>query len=726
MVSLELRPMTAIRATRGLRYVLLGCAALGTIFLFLLATATANTELFAGSYNVLVVLNGTLVALLMVLVGYQLWRLRKNLKSGVFGSRLAVRLVWLFAVVAVLPGALLYGVSMQFLGKSIESWFDVRVDRALEGGLNLGRNALDYLLKETTNKATQLALTLQESDPGGIAASLNRASEQAGVYEATLFSASGGVLAVGGVSGSTATPEPPPAQAMRRARLQQTFAETEQSADGGLRLRVVVPVNSADPKEPLRLLQVVELVPKQLQQDAEKVQAGYRDYQEISFSRGALKRLYALTLTLTLLLALFSALGLAVVLSEQFSRPLGLLAEGTRAVAQGDFTRRNPVQSRDELGVLTESFNTMTAQLAEARRKAEEGRRAIETTSAYLESVLANLSAGVLAFDNDFRLRTANPSAAVILQQPLADLIGVPLEDWGSRLPGLSRFANLVAEGFRGGRDGQWQRQAELAVSSHTRVLLIRGSGLPGEPAPGCVVVFDDVTELAEAQRDAAWAEVARRLAHEIKNPLTPIQLSAERLAVKLAGKLLRSDEETLVRGTQTIVAQVTAMKHMVDDFAIYARRARPGRMQTVDINALLLDVLGLYENLRPYVTLKLPEGGAVIQGEPTRLRQVFHNLIQNAIDAQADVESPAYDISVEIRGDELALSIGDRGSGFPEEMMRRAFEPYVTTKAKGTGLGLAIVRKIVEEHRGRVTIENQPPRGALVTLYFPLEGAKT
>ena len=432
--------MTALRAPRVLRYVLLGCAALGTIFLFLLATASANTGLFARSYNVLVVLNGTLVVLLMGLVIYQLLRLRRNLKAGVFGSRLAVRLVWLFALVAVLPGALLYGVSVQFLGKSIESWFDVRVDRALEGGLNLGRSALDYLLKETTNKATQLALTLQESELGGMAASLNRASEQAGVYEASLFSAAGGVLAVGGVSGSTSTPEPPPAQAMRRARLQQNFAEIELTADQGLRLRIVVPVNSADPKEPLRVLQVIEPVPKQLQQDAEKVQAGYRDYQEISFSRTALKRLYALTLTLTLLLALFSALGLAVVLSEQFSRPLGLLAEGTRAVAQGDFTRRNPVQSRDELGVLTESFNTMTAQLAEAQQKAEESRRAIETTSAYLESVLGNLSAGVLAFDSEFKLRTVNPSAAVILQQPLADLIGVPLAEWAR---GCRRWVDL-------------------------------------------------------------------------------------------------------------------------------------------------------------------------------------------------------------------------------------------------------------------------------------------
>ena len=718
--------MNGIRAPRVVRYVLLACACLGVIFLFLLATASANTALFARGYDLLLVLNVTMVAILMGLVGYQLLRLRRNLKAGVFGSRLAVRLVLLFALVAVLPGALLYGVSVQFLGKSIESWFDVRVDRALEGGLNLGRSALDYLLKETTNQATQLALTLQEAESGGIALRLNRASEQAGIYEAALFSASGGVLAVAGVSGSTLTPEPPPAQALRRARLQQTYSAIDQMGDQGLMLRVVVAVNSADPTEPLRVLQVIEPVPKQLQLDAEKVQSGYRDYQEISFSRTALKRLYALTLTLTLLLALLSALGLAVVLSEQFSRPLGLLAEGTRAVAQGDFSRRSPVQSHDELGVLTESFNTMTAQLAEAQQKEEENRRAIETTRAYLESVLANLSAGVLAFDNAFRLRTANPSAAVILQQPLAELVGVPLADWGRRIPALGAFAELVGEGFRRARDGRWQEQAEVSVSNHTRVLLMRGSGLPGEPAPGCVVVFDDVSELVQAQRDAAWAEVARRLAHEIKNPLTPIQLSAERLAVKLAGKLAGGDEEALVRGTQTIIAQVSAMKHMVDDFAIYARQARPGKMQRVDLKALLLDVLALYENLRPHVSLKLAEHEPVIHGEPTRLRQVFHNLIQNALDAQVDVAVPAYEFSIEARGDELTLSLGDAGSGFPEDMMRHAFEPYVTTKAKGTGLGLAIVKKIVDEHHGRVTIENRRPRGARVTLHFPREGTKT
>ncbi|MEP6679162.1 MAG: ATP-binding protein, partial [Betaproteobacteria bacterium] len=605
------------------------------------------------------------------------------------------------------------------LGKSIESWFDVRVDRALDGGINLGRSSLDYLLRETTNRATQIASALADA-PGAPGPVLNRAAEQAGVYEAALYAISGNVLAVGGIGGARTTPEPPPSSALRQVRLQQTFAKAEPLADGGLVLRVVVPVNSGDRLDPLRVLQVVEPVPKAFAQDLDKVQTGARDYQELSFSRAALKRLYALTLTLTLLLALTCALGLAVVLSESFAAPLGLLAEGTRAVAQGDFTRRQPVTSRDELGVLTESFNTMTSQLAEAQAKAEESRRAIETANAYLESVLGNLSAGVLVFDDSYRLRMANPSAAVILQQPLSDLTGAPLADWGRTHPALAPFAELTAEGFRAGRDGQWQKESSLAVAAQPRTLLIRGTRLPGAPIAGYVVVFDDVSELVQAQRDAAWAEVARRLAHEIKNPLTPIQLSAERLAMKLAPHLDGVEAETLRRGTQTIVSQVGAMKHMVDDFAIYARQPRPGQMQSVDVAALLLDVLALYDNLRPHVALALPEAPVLILGEPTRLRQVFHNLLQNAVDAQADVANPRFAIALAAVDGEARLSFSDHGPGFDDHMITHVFEPYVTTKAKGTGLGLAIVKKIVDEHRGRVVVENTPPVGARVTLIFP------
>jgi nitrogen fixation/metabolism regulation signal transduction histidine kinase len=700
------------------RWVLLAAASLSAIALFLLATASANTALFARGYDTLLLLNGVLVGVLILIVVWQLLQLRRKLKRGVFGSRLAARLVLLFALVAVLPGALVYAVSVQFIGRSIESWFDVRVDRALEGGLNVGRAALDSLLRDTADKAGRIAIALSEAaDPYG--AALARAAEQAGAFEAALYAPTGGVLAIAGTGQSTATPEPPPAQALRRARLQQETTEIVQR-DEGMWLRVVVPVNSDDRLQPLKVLQVLEPVPRSLAQEVEKVQSGWRDYQEISFSRDALKRLYALTLTLTLLLALGSALGLAVVLSERFSAPLGLLAEGTRAVADGDFTRRQPVVSKDELGILTESFNAMTAQLAEARVRNEESRQAIETTRAYLESILGSLSAGVLAFDDQYRLRTANPSAAVILQQPLADLTGTPLADWGRALPALAPFAELVADGFRTSRDGPWQKEASLSVGNLARTVLMRGTRIPGAPVPGYVVVFDDVSELVQAQRDAAWAEVARRLAHEIKNPLTPIQLSAERLAVKLEGRLDAADAETVKRGTSTIVNQVQAMKQMVDDFAIYARTPRPGQLQAVDLSGLLLDVLALYDNLRPHTSLALPDGAVVIQGEPTRLRQVFHNLMQNAIDAQTGAESPRYAISLARDAGEARLVFEDAGEGFPPDIVARAFEPYVTTKAKGTGLGLAIVKKIVDEHGGRVTLDNGA-RGARVTLTFPL-----
>jgi nitrogen fixation/metabolism regulation signal transduction histidine kinase len=298
--------------------------------------------------------------------------------------------------------------------------------------------------------------------------------------------------------------------------------------------------------------------------------------------------------------------------------------------------------------------------------------------------------------------------------------VDLPPEQWDRKLPALAPFAALVVEGFRGSRDGSWQRQAELAIANITRVLLIRGSRLPVSPVAGYVVVFDDVTDLAQAQRDAAWAEVARRLAHEIKNPLTPIQLSAERLEQKLSPKLDTADREALKRGAHTIIAQVAAMKNMVDDFGVYARRARPGRVQPVDLAALLHDVLGLYENLRPHVQLTLPAGPVVVQGEATRLRQVFHNLLQNAIDAQTDATAARFRITLEAREDEVVLTFEDAGPGFADDVMRRAFEPYVTTKAKGTGLGLAIVKKIVEEHHGTVELANVRPRGAQVKLTLP------
>jgi nitrogen fixation/metabolism regulation signal transduction histidine kinase len=612
-------------------------------------------------------------------------------------------------------------VSVSFLGNSIESWFNVKVDRALDGGIKLGRTALEYLLRDLEKKGQQMAVTLSEQNPNALPLRLNRLREQAGVNEAALFDGRGTVVAFSGGAPGAMRPEPVPAAMIRKARMQQSTSTLESLPEQGLMLRSVVPVNLADGDDPLRVLQLMHPVPKELQEYADIVETGYRDYQERAYSLGSLRRLYGLTLTLTLLLALLSALGLAIVLSEKFAKPLGALAEGTRAVAQGDFSRRAPVQSSDELGVLTDSFNRMTGQLAEARERARQNQEAIETANAFLENLLRNLSAGVLAFDRDFRLRSANHSAAVILQQPLSDLQGYALDEWRQRQPALTAFGHILHEGFAAAEGGQWQTQAEIVVNDNRRTLLMRGTRLEGDLPGGYVVVFDDVSELMQAQRDAAWAEVARRLAHEIKNPLTPIQLSAERLQRKLSDRLAPPDADVLARGTQTIITQVNAMKHMVDDFAVYARQPLPGRMQPVDVHALLLDILGLYEHQRPYVHLQLQADDATVLGEHTRLRQVVHNLLQNAFDAQAEQPEPYIEIRTETRNDMFWLHMADRGTGFPAAMMDRIFEPYVTTKSKGTGLGLAIVKKIMEEHGGRVHIENLKPRGAQVSLEMPL-----
>jgi len=468
-----------------------------------------------------------------------------------------------------------------------------------------------------------------------------------------------------------------------------------------------------------RVLQLLQPVPKQLGQDAEAVQSGYREYQELTLSRRGLKRLYAVTLTLTLLLALLSAAGLAFVLSDRLSAPIGALVEGTRAVASGDFSQRAAVVSRDEIGTLTQSFNQMTLQLAEAHAQAQRHQAALTQANAYFESLLANLSAGVLAFDEELNLRSANRSAGTLLGADLALFVGTALERWPAAA-GMGELGREIAAAFARAGKAQWEQQLERPLHGKTQLLLLRGTRLPSGSEGGCVVVFDDITHLAEAQRAAAWAEVAMRLAHEIRNPLTPIQLSAERLKAKLEGKLAQADSEVLVRSTQTIVNQVAALKNMVDAFSQYARTPEPS-IRELDLNALTREVLTLYEpSLGRAVRLELAAELPPVAGDAAQLRQVIHNLLQNAQDALAGTSDPRVTVASSHAGGIVRLTVTDNGCGVPEHVMRRAFEPYVTTKPRGTGLGLAIVKKIVEEHGGKAAIANVAPRGACVTIELP------
>lgn len=708
-----------------MKYVAIASAVLGAILLVLLATASGNTDFFSKNYPMLLGLNGALAVGLVLLIVFQVRLLKRKIRAHIFGSRLTLRLMVMFGLLAVIPGALVYGMSVQFLSKNIESWFDVRVDNALEGGLNLGRTALDYMLRDLTKKGETMAVALSDLPADSHAASLNGLREQSGVQEALLTDPRGKVIAFAGNERAGMLPEIPSSSILRQVRLQKPYSALESVPGKGLYMRVVVPVNVLTLDEDIRILQLLQPVPPKLSADAETVEAVFRDYQALSLARVGLKRISGLTLTLTLLLALLSAVALAFVLSERLSAPLGILARGTRAVAKGDFSEMPEVPSWDELGMLTQSFNDMTRELAEARAQTEFNQRQMEAAKIYLESILAHLSSGVLAFDAKFRLSTANPSAVEILGADLDRLRGLRLADWGMREPELAPLAESLSCHLEqhGARD--WQEQMEYTAKGAVHTLLVRGSRLPPEVEGGYIVVFDQITGLIQAQRDAAWGEVARRLAHEIKNPLTPIQLSAERLEHKLAAKLGKGDADVLRRSTGTIVNQVAALKKMVDDFSEYARSPQL-KLQQVDLNRLVQEVLTLYETSVQNLRLDLAEGLPPVEGDITLLRQVIHNLLKNAQEAVAEEAEPAIEVQTENLDDgRVRLSIRDSGAGFPEALMARVFEPYVTTKPKGTGLGLAIVKKIIEEHHGMLSIENRKPRGACVCVVLPRAGKK-
>jgi nitrogen fixation/metabolism regulation signal transduction histidine kinase len=713
------RERTAL-SSAGVRYVLILCVSLGAIALFLLATASANTALFAEQFPLLVALNGAVAFILTGLVAYQLTVLRRRRRAGEFGSRLTTRLVVLFALMAVLPGVLMYGVSAQFLARSIDSWFQVGVDRALEGGLNLARAPLEAMLEDVARDARTMAKRLSAEQAAEPVAALSALRTEARVEQAAVFGPDGKLIAYAGDEGVGMAPEPPGAAVLRQMRADGWYGAIEAGPEKGLHLRVLVPLPAAPGAGGPAVMLLVRAVPAKLARDAEAVQTGYRQYQELTLSRRGLKRLYGVTLTLTLLLAVLSAAALAFVLSDRLSAPLGALVAVTRAVASGDFSQRAAVVSRDEIGMLTQSFNSMTMQLAEARAQAERHQAALVQAKAYLESVLANLSAGVLAFDDELNLRAANHSAGAILGVDFAPLIGTPAARWPEPALGLAQLGREIAGAFQRAAGTEWEQQVERPLRGRTQLLLLRGTRLPQGSEGGSVVVFDDITHLAEAQRAAAWAEVARRLAHEIRNPLTPIQLSAERLQVKLEGKLAAPDAEMLARSIQTIVNQVAALKQMVEAFSQYARTPEPS-MRELDLSALTREVLTLYEgSLGAALRTELAAGLPVIVGDAAQLRQVIHNLMQNAQDALAGTREPQVEVTTAGADGMVRLTVTDNGAGFAEQVLKRAFEPYVTTKPRGSGLGLAVVKKIVEDHGGTAAVANMEPRGARVTILLP------
>ncbi len=690
-----------------MRLLVILAGTVAAVGIFLLATASAQTTLFARHYPLLLGLNATLAVLLAALVGYQLIALGRRYRARVFGSRLTLRLLARFALLAVLPGLVVYAVSVHFVARSIESWFDLKVDAALEGGITLGQQAIDQMLSDLQTKARAIALDLSERTGSQVPTRLERMREQVGVDEVVLLTAAGRPLTSASADVGQLVPDLPSAYALRQARVNRGYTTVDTLAGRSLSLRVIVPVDTRGIADEPRVLQLRQSVPPTFAKSAEAVEAAYRDYRELAISRDGLKRIYIFTLTFALLLALFVAVAVAVAQSKLLAEPLAILAQATQAVARGEYSRQAPVTSRDELGVLTESFNSMTRQLAEARRGVEANRLALEASKEHLENILANLSAGVLVFDRDLQVSITNHGAQEIL---------------GSE---LEPFAADMRQQFAEQGEKDWQ--IELTLKSTGKTVHARGARLSEATGGGHVVVFDDVTQLIQAQRATAWAEVARRLAHEIKNPLTPIQLSAERLEMKLVERLGKEDADTLRRATGTIVSQVSALKAMVDDFRDYARLPAPAPTP-LDLNALVSDVLALYETYPVPISSRLEPGLPPVWADAAQIRQVIHNLVQNSQDAlenlRADAVSALIEVRTEVVADKVRFAVSDNGGGFPEEMMARIFEPYATTKARGTGLGLAIVKKIVDEHHGTIAIENRPSGGVSVSVLLPLAKA--
>jgi len=752
---------------------------LGLTLLFLLTISTNNRAQYEDTYGQLLVVNGIVASLLLVFIFGLAIRLVVRLRQRKFGSQLLVKLALIFALVGFAPGVLIYVVSYQFVSRSIESWFDIKVEAALDAGLNLGRVTIEVLSKELGNNAAVAARRL--SDLSDVAASLEleKIQEQLSVQDVFLWTSTGQLIGSAGDSRYQINPERPTQQQLRTAKLQRQTVSLDgldeaTSGTGGsprmvkIKVLVAIPNSGLEISSDMRYLQLTQKLSPTLVANAVAVTEANREYQNRALARGGLKRMYIATLTLSLFLAIFTAVLLAIFMGAQLASPLLLLADGVRQVAAGDLAPKPIFESKDELGGLTRSFAAMTQQLLDARIAVDNSMLQVSVARENLQVILDNLTSGVIVLTAAGTIQSFNPGAERILRTSLNDFEGKLL----SSISGLESFANGVQTQFSAYLSERnlhnldhWQHSyllnlqthgdgvlevnttapASPYTTQHTINLIARGAALPADNLGTHankdalrLLVFDDISEIVSSQRAQAWADVARRLAHEIKNPLTPIQLSAQRLEKKLAGKLQESEQVIVAKSVKTIVDQVDAMKRLVNEFRDYARLPS-AELKLVDLNALAIDILQLYgvdegaantdhltAIITPFLDLQCPH----IMGDAQQLRQVIHNLLQNAVDATDTSRIKQVTLLTQWNPETLRvrLVVTDTGCGFPEYILKRAFEPYVTSKGHGTGLGLAVVKKIVDEHNARIDISNRVTdgviQGAQVSLSFAVDSA--
>jgi nitrogen fixation/metabolism regulation signal transduction histidine kinase len=700
--------------------------------LFMAQTAQ-NSEQFSRLHPWILMVNIAGLAVLVGLLATKLAQLIRDWRGHVIGSRLKARMVWIFGVLATLPILLVYFFAVQFLNRGIDSWFTVEIRRSLDDALVLSRSALEVRMREHLADSQMIADELGTS-ARAMPGMLETYRRQVGATELTIATQGGALVVVSkGLSGEI-VPEAVPDEVLLQVRQGQPFVSLEPQQEGGYLIRTAVPIVPDAPGQERYVLQGLYPVAERLGALADTVQAAYQQFGEKDYLRQPLKASFILTLTVVLLLSLLAAWYGAIFTAQRLVQPIQDLVQGTRAVAQGDLDTKLPLTSHDEMGFLVHSFNDMTKRLRRAREESRRAQQAAETERANLAVILARLSTGVISLERDWGIRTANRAASMILGEELEQRVGTGFDAIGNEPQGIARqFAEACRQRFEAGAT-EWREQFTFQTGTGRRILMCACTPLPGEgdEPGGYVLVFDDITVMLQAQREAAWGEVARRLAHEIKNPLTPIRLSAERMRHRLLPAMRDpKDAQMLERATETIVQQVEAMKEMVNAFSEYARAPRV-EMNTVDLNRMVTEVTDLYraQGAMRNVRFKVELDPAIesVVADPGRLRQLLNNLITNAVEALEGQGQGSIGVTTRraLRGETeiVEIAVEDDGPGFQREMIGQVFDPYVTTKAKGTGLGLAIVRKIVEEHGGHIEADNRASGGARVCVDLPVHEA--
>ena len=709
-----------------MKYLITSVAVIGLGFLILLAQSLSNTDLVSNdTFIVLLIISIAFVVCLFLLIIFQVFKLLQSVRKEITGSKLTLRLVISFGLMVLIPVSIVYLVSVNFLTKSIESWFDVRVESALEGGLNLGQKTIDILIDDIELKGKSIAYAIANKPYEKREDILIDLREKFSISSAVLYKNDGSISAIS-ESNPTIRSSTISLEDIRRVQ-NGYFGRIEETKKKNLLLKAFIPIFYNDKNQTIDLIGSEEIlmlsqpVPESISNMAISVESVFEEYQQLRYSRNSLKIIYTLTLTIVLMLAILTSVAISFVLSRRFTRPLSLLSEATNQIAKGNYKKIIPEVGKDELGILVKSFNSMTYQLDTATKNSKKNRKRLEEARAFLDATLTNLATSIVVIDKNINIKLYNKSAAKLLNFKLSNMVGENLKNAVKDMQKFQTVINFIEESI-GKKNKTTEISKEIVIGTQVeeKTLILKLSALRESSGISYILVLEDISTVAKAQRQIAWSEIARRLAHEIKNPLTPIQLSAERVQNKIINKLNEADKELLNKSTNTIIKQVDALKLMVNEFAEYSRTPSVVR-KSINIAELIDEISYLYSDQNIEIKKNYPKKIKEIKIDENKFRQVLINIFDNSKAATEKIKNPKIIITIKYSKDLIMLKFEDNGIGIPTEIIDKIYEPYVTSKKTGTGLGLAIVNKIIEEHSGDIEIKNTKPNGVCILITLPL-----